>query len=73
MKRISRILSDKEKMVDARRTANKIEDARERAIAYCDEVKPFFDTIRYEVDKLELMVDDENWPLPKFRELLFTR
>lgn len=72
-KRISTILSETEEMVEARRNANKIEDARERAIAYCDKVKPFFDTIRYEVDKLEMMVDDENWPLPKFRELLFAR
>jgi len=72
-KRISKILSEKEKMVDARRAANKIDEPLARAIAYCDTVKPFFDTIRYEVNKLELMVDDEIWPLPKFRELLFTR
>lgn len=72
-KRISKILSDKEKMLDARRVANKINSPLERAIAYCDTVRPYFDSIRYEVNKLELMVDDEIWTLPKFRELLFTR
>jgi glutamine synthetase len=60
-------------MIEARKRANRIEDARGKAIAYCDEVKPFLDQIRYHSDKLELMVDDELWPLPKMRELLFTR
>jgi glutamine synthetase len=60
-------------MVDARKKANVIEDARERAIAYCDTVRPHLDKIRYNSDKLELVVDDELWPLPKMRELLFTR
>ncbi len=72
-KRISKILADKESMIQARREANKIEDARKRAVAYCDKVRPYFDAIRYEVDKLEMVVDDEYWPLPKFREMLFTR
>ncbi len=71
--RISNILADKEAMIDERRKANKIETARERATYYCDNVKPYFDKIRYQADKLEMIVDDENWPLVKFRELLFTR
>jgi glutamine synthetase len=72
-RRISKILADKEGMIQARRDANKISDARDRAIAYCDTVKPYFETIRYEVDKLELLIDDEQWPLVKFREMMFTR
>lgn len=60
-------------MVDARKVANKIETEREKAIAYHDNVFPLFDEIRYHIDKLELMVDDEIWPLPKYRELLFIR
>lgn len=60
-------------MIEARKEANKIANAREMAIAYCDKVKPFFDEIRYHVDKLEILVDDEYWPLPKLRELLFAR
>jgi glutamine synthetase len=70
-RRISKILADKEAMINERRAANKIDDARERALYYCDKVRPYFDTIRYEADKLEMMVDDESWPLVKFRELLF--
>ena len=60
-------------MVDARRVANKIKDERKKALAYHDEVLPHMDTIRYRIDKLELMVDNEIWPLPKYRELLFIR
>lgn len=60
-----------EKMVDERRRINKLEDPKEKANQYCDIVKPMFDTIRYSADKLELTVDDEMWPLPKYRELLF--
>ena len=60
-------------MVDARRKANKIIDSEEKAYAYCDKVKVMFDEIRYHADKLEIMVDDEIWPLPKFREMLFTK
>jgi glutamine synthetase len=63
-----------EKMIEARKTANAIENSRDRAIAYCDNVKgPFFDSIRYHVDKLELLVDDKEWTLPKYREILFLR
>ena len=61
-------------MIEARKKANKIIDVRERAIAYCDDIKEkYFDTIRDSVDKLELLVDDEDWPLAKYRELLFLR
>jgi glutamine synthetase len=60
-------------MTEARKKANNTEDAVETAHLYCDEVKPFFETIRYHCDKLEILVDDELWPLTKYRELLFTR
>jgi glutamine synthetase len=60
-------------MIDARKEANRIEDIRLRAEYYTDKVKPLFDEIRYRGDKLELMVDDELWPLVKYRELLFVR
>ena len=70
---ISVIKSGVAAMVDARRKANKIESEREKAIAYHDEVAPKMETIRYHIDKLELMVDNEIWPLPKYRELLFIR
>lgn len=62
-----------EEMIEARKVANEIADTRERAIAYCDTVKSCFDEIRYNVDKLELLVDDKSWELPKYRELLFLR
>ena len=62
-----------QEMVDARKKANRIESEREKAIAYHDTVVPYLDSIRYHIDKLELMVDDEMWPLPKYRELLFIR
>ncbi|WP_034923361.1 glutamine synthetase III [Gillisia sp. CAL575] len=70
---IEHINADVNKMTDARKKANVIEDAEKRAFAYCDNVKPFFEEIRYHCDKLELLVDDEIWPLTKYRELLFTR
>ncbi len=60
-------------MVDARRVANRITTEREKAIAYHDTVVPRMDVIRYHIDKLETMVDNEMWPLPKYRELLFIR
>ncbi|MDE7471960.1 MAG: glutamine synthetase III [Muribaculaceae bacterium] len=62
-----------EEMVDARRQANRVKSEREKAIAYHDNVVPRMETIRYHIDKLELMVDNEIWPLPKYRELLFIR
>ncbi len=61
-------------MIEARKKANNMEDIREQAISYCDDVKAaHFDMIRYHVDKLELIVDDAFWMLPKYRELLFLR
>ena len=71
--RISKILGSKEAMVQERKKANLMDDMRDRSIAYHDHVKPYFEVIRYESDKLELMIDDEMWPLPKFREMLYTR
>ena len=62
-----------DKMLVARKKANKIEGHEKKAIAYCDTVKVYFDEIRYHVDKLELLIDDEEWRMPKFREMLFTR
>ncbi len=70
---ITAIKEDVAAMIDARRKANKIESERSKAIAYHDEVAPKMETIRYHIDKLELMVDNEIWPLPKYRELLFIR
>lgn len=70
---VSAIKSGVSTMVDARRKANRIDSEREKAIAYHDEVAPQMETIRYHIDKLELMVDNEIWPLPKYRELLFIR
>jgi glutamine synthetase len=62
-----------EAMIEARKVANEITDTRKKAIAYCDKVKVHFDVIRYHVDKLELLVDDKLWELPKYREILFLR
>lgn len=61
------------KMVDTRKEVNRIENIEDLAIAYQSRIIPFFDEIRYHADKLELMVDNELWPLPKYRELLFIR
>ena len=69
---IAGINSKVEKMTDERRKANKLE-GQKSADAYCNNVKPYFEEIRYHCDKLEMMVDDELWPLAKYRELLFTR
>jgi glutamine synthetase len=62
-----------EEMTEARKAANALASSRDKAIAYCDKVKPYFDDIRYSVDKLELLVDDSEWELPKYREILFLR
>ncbi len=59
-------------MVEARKAANKVEDEKEKARQYSKIIAPFLDSIRYHIDKLELIVDDEIWPLPKYRELLFS-
>ncbi|MCZ4223286.1 glutamine synthetase III [Pedobacter rhodius] len=60
-------------MLEERKVTNKIEDTREKAIAYDEKVKTYFEVIRYHADKLEQIVDDSVWPLPKFRELLFMK
>ena len=65
------IIENVERLIEARRVANRIKDERERAIAYHDTVAPLIEEIRYHVDHLELIVDDELWPLPKYREMLF--
>jgi glutamine synthetase len=71
---ISAISDSVSRMIQARKQANAMESSRDKAIAYCDNVKgEFFDTIRYHVDKLELLVDDKEWTLPKYREILFLR
>ena len=62
-----------DEMINARKVANKIESEREKAIAYHDQIVPMMEAIRYHIDKLELVVDDQMWTLPKYRELLFIR
>ncbi len=61
------------KMTDARKLANAIEDPKEQAIAYCEKVVPYFEDIRYNADRIERYIADGDWPLPKYRELLFVR
>ncbi len=70
---VEKIETNVGEMTDARKNANTIEDARERALEYATKIFPYFDIIRYHIDKLELIVDNEKWPLPKYRELLFIR
>ena len=70
---IQKINDHVEAMIEARKQANNEPDMHKRAALYCNSVKPHFDAIRYSADKLELMVDDKSWPLPKYRELLFLR
>jgi glutamine synthetase len=69
---VTAIKSGVNAMVEARKTANKMDDEKEKSKAYSKTVAPFLDEIRYHIDKLELIVDDEIWPLPKYRELLFS-
>jgi glutamine synthetase len=70
---ISQIKIMVEAMINERKVANRIDMPEEKAIAYCYQVRPYFEKIRYHVDKLELLVDDQLWPLPKYRELLFIK
>lgn len=72
-KHVSFVAENVEAMVEKRKVVNKIENVRELAVAYHDEIAPYFDAIRYHIDKLELIVEDEMWTLPKYRELLFIR
>lgn len=67
------IKEETERMINARKEANRIADERTKAVAYHDNVVPAMERIRYHIDKLELMVDNEMWPLPKYREMLFIR
>jgi glutamine synthetase len=60
-------------MTDARRSANKLKDIDKKAFAYCDNVKPYFEQIRNHSDKLESLMDNNLWPLTKYRELLFQK
>ena len=60
-------------MLEARKAANKIHETEEKAFAYCEKIYPFFDKIKYHTNKLELLIDDEIWALPKYREMLFVR
>ncbi|NER15773.1 glutamine synthetase III family protein [Spongiivirga citrea] len=70
---IEKINASVTQMTEERKKANALDDATKKADSYCNSVKPFFEEIRYHCDKLELLVDDELWPLAKYRELLFTR
>ena len=70
---IQNINDNVEAMLETRKKTNEITDIHKRALKYCHEVKTYFDKIRYHADKLELVVDDKLWPLPKYRELLFMR
>ena len=72
-KHVNAIRDNVKSMVDARKQANIIENVRDKAIAYDETVKSFFEPIRYNVDKLEQLIADNKWPLPKFRELLFIK
>ena len=71
--RTASIETQVDELVKARKVANKIEDEHRKAIAYHDTIAPYFETIRRQIDKLELIIDDTCWPLPKYRELLFIR
>ncbi len=71
--RIEAINSGVTTMTNERKKANTISDTTKKATVYCNQVKPLFDDIRYHCDKLELLIDDELWPLAKYRELLFTK
>lgn len=70
---INTIKTKVDEMTEARKKANALSDVKKQAVEYCEKVKAYFEIIRYHVDKLELLVDDESWPLPKYRELLFTK
>jgi glutamine synthetase len=70
---INQLHEDNKKMTNERSKANKMADAHKRALAYCHKVKPLFDSIRDSSDKLEQMVDDADWPLPKYTDMLFVR
>jgi glutamine synthetase len=70
---IQKVNDNVEAMIEARKKANNVADMHKRASMYCNEVKTYFEEIRYHADKLELLVEDKTWPLPKYRELLYLR
>ena len=70
---ISSINVKTNEMIEERKKANALSDPEKKAVRYCQKVRPYFEEIRYHCDKLELMIDDELWPLVKYREMLFTR
>lgn len=70
---LNEVRTNAKKMLEERKKANKLDSSEKKAKAYCEKVKPYFNVIKYHSDKLELLIDDELWPLPKLRELLFTR
>ncbi|MDI1356245.1 MAG: glutamine synthetase III [bacterium] len=71
--RVNIIQKTAEAMREERKKANLLDTAKKQADVYCDKVKPYFETIRYQVDKLEYIIDDATWPLPKYREMLYLR
>jgi len=71
--RVTSIKNESFLMTEERKKANTLDSAKKQAHAYCDKVKPYFESIRYNVDKLEGIVDDATWPLPKYREMLYLR
>ncbi len=70
---VGAIKTNVDAMIEERKKANNIEDMKKKADAYCNKVKPYFEIIRDHIDKLEMLVADDAWPLPKYRELLFTK
>ncbi len=71
--RVTLIKTEAFEMTEERKQANTLDSGKKQAHAYCDKVKPYFESIRYNVDKLEAIVDDAMWPLPKYREMLYLR
>ena len=71
--RVTEISLKVDEMTEARKKANNVDDIEEKARLYATDVKHFFEEIRYNVDKLEILIDDEDWPLVKYRELLYIR
>jgi glutamine synthetase len=71
--RVNIIKKSADEMREERKKANNLDSAKKQAHVYCDKVKAYFDVIRYQVDKLEYVVDDNVWPLPKYREMLYLR
>jgi glutamine synthetase len=71
--KVTLLKTEADLMTEERKKANTLDTAKKQAHVYCDKVKPYFETMRYNVDKLEGIVDDATWPLPKYREMLYLR